>query len=499
MVGAVQEVSRGFSGVPRFLACVHSVEKAHQGPTANREHHEYGPQQGVDRVHDPPRWPSRLLPIGALSGIAVVPLPGQVSTFAPFSRSCRLAAVPVTNSWGDATGTAMGSLLVAGCERKRTGVYTGLQVVKVAELGPALRAAREAAGLSLAALAARTHYSKPLLGLLETGRRTIKPEHVVAYSRALFVSLDSLYGPPDDPLRLAHDWLVSDTPVAVQTRFGRRVGADLAAQLESRVIELRHLDDFVYGSDLFPLVRKELADAQAVVSESTYTDGVGRRLLTVVGELSQLAGWVASDAGRYQEAQNVYLSGVSAARDAGDRALAGQLLSSLSYQMANVGNPADAVLLARSAAKGAEHATPVVRTLLLERVAWACARSRDRDGTRRALDLVDDTYEQRGPIIPEPEWVYWLNRSEIDVMAGRCLIELGQPAAAEPLLSAAIDSYQAEHIREVALYLSWLAESYARSGELDAARDTLDRARTVAAGGGSVRLDTRLQEVQRLT
>jgi hypothetical protein len=56
------------------------------------------------------------------------------------------------------------------------------------------------------------------------------------------------------------------------------------------------------------------------------------------------------------------------------------------------------------------------------------------------------------------------------IMAGRCLIELGDPAAAEPLLSSAIDSYAPEHTREIALYRTWLAESYARAGVLDAAR-----------------------------
>jgi transcriptional regulator with XRE-family HTH domain/tetratricopeptide (TPR) repeat protein len=61
-------------------------------------------------------------------------------------------------------------------------------------LAARLRKAREDAGVSLAGLAARTHYSKPLLGMLETGKRTIKPEHVVAYSRALNVAIGTLYG-----------------------------------------------------------------------------------------------------------------------------------------------------------------------------------------------------------------------------------------------------------------------------------------------------------------
>ncbi|GAA5169360.1 helix-turn-helix transcriptional regulator [Amycolatopsis dongchuanensis] len=154
------------------------------------------------------------------------------------------------------------------------------------DLGARLRAAREVAGMSLAAMAVRTHYSKPLLGLLETGKRTIKPEHVVAYSRALNVSVGTLYGRLDDPLRVAHEWLVADTPVQRYSAAGSRVGPSLASELEQRVIELRHLDDVIGGGDLIPLVRRELAEAERVVNESSYTEHTGRRLLTVVGELA---------------------------------------------------------------------------------------------------------------------------------------------------------------------------------------------------------------------
>jgi transcriptional regulator with XRE-family HTH domain len=363
------------------------------------------------------------------------------------------------------------------------------------DLGAALRAAREAAEVSLAAMATRTHYSKPLLGLLETGKRTVKPEHLKAYSRALNVPIEILHGPPDDPLRVAHEWLVSDSPTVVQLRSGRAVGAMLVDKLEARVIELRHLDDVIGGCDLFPVVRKELSEVQGVVQSASYTDRIGRRLLTVAGELAQLAGWVASDAGRYTEAQRIYLNGVSAAQCVENRPLTAQLLSSLSYQIANVGKPHDAALLARSAVKGAENASPLVRALLWERVAWASARSRDHAGTRRAVDAVDDAYEDRSDGVIEPEWVYWLDRSEIDVMAGRCLIELGSPDAAEPLLNNAIKSYDTNHAREVALYLSWLAEAYAREGNFDAARDTLARTRRTARGINSMRLDLRINQV----
>jgi len=59
--------------------------------------------------------------------------------------------------------------------------------------------------------------------------------------------------------------------------------------LENRVIELRHLDDLIGGGDLFPVVSKELSEVGRVVQSASYTDRIGQRLLTVVGEFAQLA------------------------------------------------------------------------------------------------------------------------------------------------------------------------------------------------------------------
>jgi hypothetical protein len=56
--------------------------------------------------------------------------------------------------------------------------------------GVTLRLARQEAGISLAKMAARTHYSKSYLGLIETGCRTATPEVVLAYERELGDLLD---------------------------------------------------------------------------------------------------------------------------------------------------------------------------------------------------------------------------------------------------------------------------------------------------------------------
>lgn len=150
-------------------------------------------------------------------------------------------------------------------------------------------------------------------------------------------------------------------------------------------------------------------------------------------------------------------------------------------------------MLARTAYQGGrEKATPITRALFLERVAWSAARSGDKRDCERTLGLVEDSFAA-GPRDNDPDWVYWLNREEIDVMAGRCYTELGKPAQAEKLLTAAIGRYDQALIRENSLYLSWLAEDYVQLGEIDHAADMATRMAILAGRTNSARTDTRLR------
>jgi transcriptional regulator with XRE-family HTH domain len=54
--------------------------------------------------------------------------------------------------------------------------------------GEALRAARNAAGISLCVMATRTHYSKPYLSMVETGKRVATTDVVEAYERVLGIA-----------------------------------------------------------------------------------------------------------------------------------------------------------------------------------------------------------------------------------------------------------------------------------------------------------------------
>ncbi len=150
---------------------------------------------------------------------------------------------------------------------------------------------------------------------------------------------------------------------------------------------------------------------------------------------------MAADAGLLDEAARYVRGGVLVARAAGNAPLAANIISTFSYQVANTGNPNEAIVLARTAYQGGRHdATPVTRALLLERVAWSAARSGDVRDCERTLGMVEESYSA-GPSDNDPDWVYWLNREEIDIMAGRCYTELGNPRRAESLLTSAIARY----------------------------------------------------------
>jgi len=186
--------------------------------------------------------------------------------------------------------------------------------------------------------------------------------------------------------RLVHEWLVAEPPQLFELQAGRRIGEGLVGKIERRVAELRHMDDFVAGGDLHGLVEQELRATAGLLHEGSYPEALGRRLLASVGELCQLAGWVLGDAGVYTAATHHFSIGLKAAHAANNVALAANLISTLAYQVSNVGNPRDAILLAQSADTGAQRqTTPRVQALLKERVAWASAKAGERRQTERAL------------------------------------------------------------------------------------------------------------------
>lgn len=382
-------------------------------------------------------------------------------------------------------------------------------VVSISTLGEMITALREGRGWSQGRLAAvlcelsgRDSVNREHVSRWEHGRRRPGPYWLGYLATALDVPLTALEladaGELPDPqtaiaLRIAHEWLVAGPPQLTESRSGRRIGTAQASRIYQRVVELRHLDDHLSCRDLEPLAIREYAAIAKIVRDGSYTEETGRSLLTSLAEAAQITGWIESDASHHTQAETRYLQGVQAAQEAGDRAVAANLLSCLAYQWTNLGRAQDAGLLAATALHGAgPDAAPVVQALLGERLAYALAHAGDRDGAARALDQVDDAYEAHSHGDAEPEWTYWLDRDEITVMAARCWTTLGQPGRAAPLIADVLTRYGQDQTREQALYWSFLTQAYLNAGQRAEAAQALATASGYAARTSSARVDHRI-------
>jgi tetratricopeptide (TPR) repeat protein len=299
-----------------------------------------------------------------------------------------------------------------------------------------------------------------------------------------------------DPALAALEWILdANGPLLELTspagHGSRRVGSDLIDQVASRVVRWRRADDTTPTHVLLPEVLEEVSRLKTVLRHHNYTEAVGRSLHGLLAEVLQLAGWLSIDQGRRKTGERCYREGLAAARIAGDRVLAAQLLSCDAYQRASRGD--DVLLVAQAALHGAGEVPPLVRILFQERVAWAAVQIGNESACRSALADVDDTYALVGTA-PEPDWTYWLDRGESDVMAARCLLRLGEPSRAAALLRPAIAAYP-DHPREKALYLSWLAQAYLDTGQADAAESVVEEIEALEVK--SHRLRMRLRELQR--
>lgn len=320
----------------------------------------------------------------------------------------------------------------------------------------------------------------------ERGRHQPKDPYRLLYCRVFNLGESELFDLADKTCRkspaqiLAEIMLDGDpwSPLPAHTR--RRVGMSTVRDLAARVHALRLADDVVTGSDLMRPAYRELDAAVRLYRCGIHTEETGQALLANIGELAQIVGWIASDAGQHEQAAQTYRMGISAAREAGDHSLEANLIGSLAYQVADVGEAQESMSLAYAALDAAgQHASPRIRALNWDRIAWAHARAGQAQPAMRALSEAHAALVSTGA--EEPAYLYWVSADELQIMDARVYTELRRPLRAVPLLTEVLARYDATHTRELALYLSWLAVALADANEPEEAARTASRMLDISA------------------
>ncbi|WET78738.1 helix-turn-helix transcriptional regulator [Amycolatopsis sp. QT-25] len=275
----------------------------------------------------------------------------------------------------------------------------------------------------------------------------------------------------------------------------RRIGHSDVSELRRRTARLRRLDNIMGGAETFPIYSAEVNFTCQLIRDSSHTTEIGKDILSLLAEQQQQAGWSAFDCGQYATAQRFYADSQKAAEDAQAMDLAGNAIAYAAYQQ--TATRQDGTALATSSYEVARLvATPKVGALLLERKAWAHATAGEASEADRALNLAREALNAPSDR-PEPDWVFWVDAAEIDIMTGRCWTELRRPLRAVPVLERVLADFDDTHARDKALYLTWLATSYLQAREVDQAAATLGHAADLAAGVTSVRPARRIETVAR--
>src|SRR5690606_3681392 len=193
-------------------------------------------------------------------------------------------------------------------------------------------------------------------------------------------------------------WLVQPADASAATQHphprARRIGAADIAELHEAAEHARRSDS-KYGGGSYgaSMVDACLRERAVPLLNGAYSDAVGRELFAVTAQLGRLAGYSAWDVGDQARAQRHYIQALRLARAAGDVALGGYVLASMSPQAGLNDFCEDAVDTAQGAYERARHsATP--RTLaffkLVEARAHARAALHGRAHASRAVAVKPD-------------------------------------------------------------------------------------------------------------
>jgi len=225
----------------------------------------------------------------------------------------------------------------------------------------------------------------------------------------------------------------------------------------------------------------------------TYTDVVGRRLMTAAATIAGQLAFMSYDAGEHGAAQRHSTTALRLAKAADDSLYGAHLLANLATQAIYLGHGSEAVRLARAALDGAGRAPASVRARLHTTEASAHAVAGDRRACTTALAKASRALARSRPG-DAPAWAGYFSPAHFAGTALRCHRDLRLHRQAVRYGAAALD-VPAGNLRTRALHTALLASTHAAAGELDEAchlgHQTIQHSRTISSG----RVQHRLAEL----
>lgn len=276
----------------------------------------------------------------------------------------------------------------------------------------------------------------------------------------------------------SRDWLITqpdddvarDAAQAGEAGRGQHVGASDVEAVREATKMLRGLDHRFGAGHVRSMVVHYLDGVVADLLAGWYSHRVGRELFAAAAELTELAGYMAVDAGRHGLAQRYYIQALRLAQAADDRAYGGYVLAAgMSHLAGHLGSPHEIAQLARAAQEGARgkvSATTSAMFFAAEARGHAvvgdevsCTAAMSRAGKAMAKSKPED----------DPVWISHFTPAYLADEFAHCYRDLGKPRQSREHAESALAGHAEAHVRRRALDTFVLATSYLQDGELDGA------------------------------
>jgi len=282
-------------------------------------------------------------------------------------------------------------------------------------------------------------------------------------------------------------WLVGAQRPLVDGTGPTRIGASDVERLRAMRQTFDRLDSTFGGAHarnaLVQYLRTQLPRLLRARGDST----VRRSLFSAAGESTQLAAWMAYDAGLHGLAQRYFIQALGLADAGDDRLLAASILDAMSHQANFLGRYREAANLARAARLGTESAgVPILTSHFHVIEARALARTGDAEACDRAMGAAV-THFERHTSGEGPEWIGYFDAAELAAELGHCNRDLGRPEAAIKYATQALDSASGDYVRSDFFVAMVLADAHLDRGDVDEACRVAGHAFAVGEGLESAR------------
>jgi hypothetical protein len=242
-------------------------------------------------------------------------------------------------------------------------------------------------------------------------------------------------------------------------------GRDVGAMQAFRMADLR-----VGGGHLYPAVVGYLRDEVAHRLVAPDPVLAGRATFTAAAALTEMAGWMAHDAGRDDLAHLHFARALDLVEVGGDRRVRAHVLGSMSHLQERLRRPGDAI---RSARAGRDALAGGPRNPALEARLYAM-EARAQAALREASECVRMLHSaEKGLAAPQDEvpseWVAAFDEGSLASEAARCMRQIGDVSETQRQAARIVALRPRGRSRSRALGQLMLAETLAAQGQFECA------------------------------